>query len=139
MADSQDERFSGDLPVAPDHYVDQEAPSVSHEVIASYVADAARSVHGIVDLHASHWRMLSSRTRETRSGGVVIRDRENGPVDVEIHARVAWGSVIPELAGLVEKAVRERLAALLNIELDDVILFVDEIAGPAEERAPEEE
>jgi uncharacterized alkaline shock family protein YloU len=139
MAESQDERFSGDLPVTPAHYSDQEAPSVAHEVIASYVADAARSVPGIVDLHASHWRSLSSRVRETHSGGVVVKDRETGPVDVEIHARVAWGSVIPELARQVEEAVRERMTGLLNLDLDAVTLFVDEMAGPMEDSAPKED
>ena len=139
MAEPQDERLAGDLPVAPTHFGDAERPLVSHEVIASYVADAARSVPGMVDLHASHWKKLSSRVRETRSGGVVVKDSESGTVEVEIHARVAWGSVIPELARQVEKAVRERMTGLLNIDLDAVTLFVDEIAGPTEDRTPEED
>jgi uncharacterized alkaline shock family protein YloU len=140
MAESQDERLTGDLPVTPTHYCGQEAPTLSHDVIASYVADAARSVPGIVDLHTSHWRSLSSRVRETRSGGVVVKDRDdNGHVDVEIHAQVAWGSVIPEVARQVEEAVRERVTALLNLQLDDVTLFVDDIAGPTEGSAPKED
>jgi uncharacterized alkaline shock family protein YloU len=139
MAEPQDERLSGDLPVAPTHFAGEDRPLVSHEVIASYVADAARSVPGIVDLHASHWKNLSSRVRETRSGGVVVKDSGPGTVDVEIHARVAWGAVIPELARQVEGAVRERMTALLNIDLDAVTLFVDEIAGPMEDRTPEED
>jgi uncharacterized alkaline shock family protein YloU len=139
MAEPRDERLSGDLPVAPTHFVDEERPLVSHEVIASYVADAARSVPGIVDLHASHWKNLSSRVRETHSGGVVVKDSALGTVDVEIHARVAWGSVIPELARQVEGAVRERMTALLSIDLDAVTLFVDEIAGPTEDHATEED
>ena len=138
MAEAQDERFSGDLPLTPGHFADDERPSVSHEVIASYVADAARSAPGVVDLHASHWKSLSSRVRETRSGGVVVRDRETGGVDVEIHAEVAWGSVIPELAAKVEAAVRECMTGLLNLDLDSVTLFVDEIAGPVEDSPPEE-
>jgi uncharacterized alkaline shock family protein YloU len=143
MADSQDERISGDIPTTPTQYAqsqfaDQEGPSVSHVVIATYAADAARSVHGIVDLRTSTWKSLSSRVRETHSGGVVIKDAEPGSVDVEIHARVAWGSVIPELAGQVEMAVRERVTALLNINLGVVTLFVDEIAGPVEVSTLEE-
>jgi uncharacterized alkaline shock family protein YloU len=137
MSEPQDERLAGDLPSAPAHFADAERPLVSHEVIASYVADAARSVPGMIDLHASHWKKLSSRVRETRSGGVVVKDSAPGSVEVEIHACVAWGSVIPELARQVEKAVRERMTALLSIDLDAVTLFVDEIAAPMEDRSPE--
>ena len=143
MAESQDERFAGDSPLTPGHFAEDEGPSVSHDVIASYVADAARSVPGIVELHASHWKSLSSRVssrlRETRSGGIVIKDRETGGIDVEIHARVAWGAVIPELASKVEAGVRERMIGLLSLDLDDVTLFVDEIAGPLENGADQED
>jgi uncharacterized alkaline shock family protein YloU len=143
MAESQDERLSGDLPVTPSAYAqsqfgEEEGPSVSHVVIASYAADAARSVPGIVDLRAAGWKGLPSRVRETPSSGVVVKDSDPGAVDVEIHARVAWGTVIPELAQKVEKAVRERVTALLSINLGVVTLFVDEITGPVEVGTSEE-
>jgi len=57
---------------------------------------------------------------------------EPGTVDVEVHVRVAWGVVIPELARRVEEAVRARVTALLGIDLGGVTLFVDEIEGPPE-------
>ena len=98
MMQPDDERTSGDLPVTPSSYGDEIRPQLAHEVIATYVADAARSVPGVADLHASAWKGLSSRVREVHSGGVVIRDNERDPVDVEIHARVLWDTVIPELA-----------------------------------------
>lgn len=132
MADMHDDELSEYLLTDPSHYDDENPPSVSHEVIASYVADAARSVHGIVQLHISAWRGLSERRREIQTGGVVIRDSAAGTVDVEIHVCVAWGSVIPELARQVEAAVRERVQGLLNIDLGTVTLFVDEISGPME-------
>lgn len=143
MAESQDEQFSGDLPVDPSAYAqaqweDEEGPSVSHVVIASYVADAARSIPGIVDLRTVGWKGLSSRVRETPASGVLIKDSGPGAVDVEIHARVAWGTVIPELAEQVEEAVRERVTALLSINLGVVTLFIDEIAAPVEVGATEE-
>jgi uncharacterized alkaline shock family protein YloU len=129
MSPSQDERLSGDLPVSPTPY-EETRPAVSHEVVATYVADAARSVPGILDLHTSAWKGLSSRVRETHTGGVFIRESSPGTVDVEVHACVAWGVVIPELASEVEGAVRNRVTGLLNLELGNVTLFVDEIAGP---------
>jgi uncharacterized alkaline shock family protein YloU len=137
MVEPEDDRLSGDMPVPLGRLSDEERPLVSHEVIASYVADAARSVPGIAGLHASHWKKLSSKVRETRSGGVVVKDSAPGAVDVEIHAQVAWGSVIPELARKVEIAVRDRMTALLSIDLESVTLFVDDIAGPVEHEAPE--
>ncbi len=138
MAGPQDEPFSGDLPVTPTKYADEESPAVSHEVIASYVADAARAVDGIVELHASPWKGCSSRVRETHTGGVVVKESQPGTVAVEIHVQVAWGALIPELAGQVEAAVRQRVAALLSIDLGAVTLFVDEIAGPMEVAPPQE-
>jgi uncharacterized alkaline shock family protein YloU len=139
MVDQEDDRLSGEMPVPLGRLADEERPLVSHEVIASYVADAARSVPGIVDLHASHWKKLSSKVRETRSGGVVVIDSAPGAVDVEVHARVAWGSVIPELANKVEVAVRERMVALLGLDLTGVTLFVDEISAPANAGASQED
>ena len=132
MTDSVDERLSGDLPVAPNQFDEDEGPAVSHAVIASYVADAARSVRGIVDLHTSPWKGFQSRVREIHSGGVVLKESEMQPgtVDVGIHVRVAWGVAIPELARTVEENVRRQAMALLNLELGAVTLYIDEIAPP---------
>jgi len=132
MAQSQDDRLSGDLPVAPSEFGEDERPSVSHDVVATYVADAVRSVEGVVDLHSPAWKGLSSRVREMHAGGIVVRDGGPGMVDLDIHVRIAWGTVIPDLARHVEEAVRQRAMALLSIDLGAVTLFVDEIAAPAE-------
>ncbi len=132
MTDSVDERLSGDLPVAPNQFDDEVGPAVSHAVIASYVADAARQVRGIVDLHASPWKGFQSRMRELHSGAVVLKESESEPgsVDIGIHVRVAWGVAIPELARRVEDNVRKQVMALLNLELGSVTLYIDEIAAP---------
>jgi uncharacterized alkaline shock family protein YloU len=132
MARAQDDRLSGDLPIAPSEFEDEERPSLSHDVVAAYVADAVRSVEGVVDLHSPVWKGLSSRVREMHAGGIIVRDGGPGVVDLDIHVHVAWGTVIPELAGEVERAVRQRATALLSIELGVVTLYVDEIAAPAE-------
>jgi len=133
MAQPQDERLSGDLPMAPSEEVeDEERPSLSHDVVATYVADAVRSVDGVVELHSSAWKGLSSRVRELHAGGIVVRDGGPGIVDLDVHLRIAWGTVIPDLARRLEEAVRQRVTALLSIELGNLTLFVDEIAPPAE-------
>jgi uncharacterized alkaline shock family protein YloU len=132
MAQPNDERLSGDLPMAPSEFGDGERPSLSHDVVATYVADAVRSVDGVADLHFSAWKGLSPRVREMHAGGIVVRDGGPGIVDLDIHVKVAWGAVIPELARQVEEAVRQRVTALLSIGLGTVTLFVDEISAPAE-------
>ena len=132
MAQAQDDRLSGDLPVAPSEFEDEERPSLSHDVVATYVADAVRSVEGVVDLHFPAWKGFSSRVREMHAGGIIVRDGGPGVVDLDVHVRVAWGAVIPELAGKIEEAVRQRVTALLSIDLGAVTLYVDEIAAPAE-------
>ncbi len=131
MAEQEDDLLSGDLPMAPSEFADEERPLLSHDVVATYVADAARSVDGVVGLHFPAWKTLSPRVREMRAGGIVVRDAGPGAVDLDIHVGVAWGTFIPELAGRVEEAVRERVTALLSIDLGTVTLYVDEIAAPA--------
>jgi uncharacterized alkaline shock family protein YloU len=132
MAQPQDDRLPGDISLAPSDFEDDERPSLSHDVVATYVADAVRSVEGIVDLHSPAWKNFTPRVREMHAGGIAVRAAGPGVVDLEIHVRVAWGAFIPELAGEVEEAVRQRVTALLSIDLGKVTLFVDEIAPPAE-------
>ncbi len=132
MAQSSDETVSGDFSLAPTHRDLDERPELSPEVIAAYAADAARSVPGVVALHAPLWKELSSRMREVPGAGVVVKDSRPGAVDLDIHVKVAWGVAIPDLAIAVEEAVRQRVTALLDIELDAVTLYVDEIEAPRE-------
>jgi len=89
-------------------------------------------VPGVADLHVSSWKGLSSRVRETHAGGVVVRDAHGDSVDVDIHLKVGWGVSIPDLAPQVEEAARARVAAMLDLDLGAVTLFIDEIEGPTE-------
>jgi len=132
MAQSDDERFSGDIPMTPTLFAEETRPSLSSDVVATYVADAARSVPGIVSLHASAWQGIAGMGRESTTKGVVVHEPTPGTVDVEVHVRVAWAVVIPELARKVEEAVRARVKALLDLDLGGVTLFIDEIEGPPE-------
>ena len=132
MAQSEDERFSGDIPVTPTLFVGETRPSLSHDVVATYVADAVRSAPGVVSLHASTWQGLTGMKRESTTKGVVVHEDTPGTIDVEVHVRVAWAVAIPELAQRVEDAVRARVKALLDLDLGGVTLFVDEIEAPPE-------
>jgi uncharacterized alkaline shock family protein YloU len=126
------EHLTGDMPVAPAHYSGEVKPSVSPDVIATYVVDAVRPVPGVAGLHGSTWQDISSRVRESHTKGVVIHDLSASAVALEIHVRVAWGVTIPDLAQSVEDAVRERIRRLLDLDVSKFTLFVDEIEGPSE-------
>lgn len=106
-------------------------PELSSEVIATYVADAARATRGVVELHGSAWKELSSRVRDGRSPGIVVHQTADS-VDVEIHVKVAWQVHIPTVAQNLEDSVRTRARELLHIELGTVTVFVDGIELPTE-------
>jgi uncharacterized alkaline shock family protein YloU len=112
-------------------------PELSHEVVATYVADAVRSIPG-VGLHASPWKGLSSRVRDSYVPGVAVHDSD-GQTDVEIHVKLAWNSYIPSVAQEIEESVRSRTLALLDLRLRKITVFVDEIAAPTEVDAPSED
>ena len=106
-------------------------PLVADEVIATYVADAARTVPGIVELHGHLWQELSERVRaEIPAKGVLVHWTGIGTVTVDVHVKVAWGSAIPTLAERVEESVTRKVESLLDIAVERVTLFVDEIETP---------
>jgi len=117
---------------------EHESATVSHAVVATYVADAARSVKEVVALRSSPWRSISPWSRDAGPAGVVVRETDSGLLDVGVHVCLAWGSVIPEVAAKVEQAVREHVRALLDMELGAITLFVDDITDPTEVTSPQE-
>ena len=136
MDTSKEEQYADNIrPItsAPSAAEDDTKPELSHEVIATYIADAVRSVVGIASLRTSAWKSISSRIRETHSQGIVIRDSPPNSLDVDIHVCVAWGVNIPSLAQEVEDIVRSRVTAYLSLDLNSVTLFIDEIANPSED------
>jgi uncharacterized alkaline shock family protein YloU len=92
---------------------------ISHEVLASYAADAAREVSGVRGLVDSP---LPGR-RAVRIGG------ENGVVTVELHVGVEWGASIPDVGGRVQARVADYLAKMADVRPASVEVVVDEI-GP---------
>jgi uncharacterized alkaline shock family protein YloU len=112
-------------------------PLVADEVIATYVADAARNVSGIVELHGNPWQELSEKVRsEHPAKGVLVHWSDPATVTVDVHVKVAWGATIPHLAQRVQESVTRKVESLLDIAVERVTLYVDEIETPetAEER-----
>jgi uncharacterized alkaline shock family protein YloU len=94
---------------------------ISHEVLASYAADAAREVAGVRGLVDSP---LPGR-RAVRIG------EENGGVSVELHVGVDWGASIPAVGALVQMRVADYLARMADVRPASVDVVVDEV-GPVE-------
>jgi uncharacterized alkaline shock family protein YloU len=94
---------------------------ISHDVLASYAADAAREVPGVRGLVERH---LPGRR------GVRIAEQD-GRVTVELHVGVDWGVSIPELGRRVQARVADYLARMADVRPASVDVVVDDV-GPRE-------
>jgi uncharacterized alkaline shock family protein YloU len=94
---------------------------ISHDVIASYAADAVRDVAGVdsvVDRHLPTRRGI--RVAET-----------DGRIDLEVHVAVEWGASIPAVGAEVQQRVSDYLARMADLRPASVEVVVDEVALPS--------
>ena len=94
---------------------------ISHDVLASYAADAALEVDGV---HA-----LVDGAR--RHKGVRVTEEE-GSTSLEVHLTLAWGAVAPRVGGHVQSRVAEylaRTARLGSVGVDVVVAGVETASG----------
>jgi uncharacterized alkaline shock family protein YloU len=91
--------------------------SISHEILASYAADAAREVEGV--------RGLSDGLLPRR-GGVRVSGTD-GALRIELHLVVEWGTSIPELGRAVQARVREYVGGMTDLHVEAVDVVVDEV------------
>jgi uncharacterized alkaline shock family protein YloU len=94
---------------------------ISHDVLASYAADAALEVTGVRGLVDGH---LPGRR------GVRIAVEE-GRVAVELHVAVEWGASVPEVGASVQRRVSDYLAQMADVRPASVDVVVDEVGAPA--------
>jgi uncharacterized alkaline shock family protein YloU len=92
--------------------------SISHDVLASYAADAAREVAGVHGLVEGHL---------PRRGAVRISG-DDGALRLELHLAVDWGASIPELGRSVQDRVREYVGRMTDLRIEAIDVVVDEIA-----------
>jgi uncharacterized alkaline shock family protein YloU len=89
---------------------------ISHDVLASYAADAARQVEGVHELVGGPRRHRGVRVVE-----------EGGAMSVELHVAVEWGALAPDVAAEVQRRVGEslrRTARLPSVTVDVVVAGV---------------
>ena len=95
---------------------------ISTDILASYAADAALEIDGVV--------RLVDGTRP-RHQGVRFTETEGGVV-VELHLGVAWGSNIPATGDAVQARVAEYLGRMADLSVASVDVVVDDIGPPPE-------
>jgi uncharacterized alkaline shock family protein YloU len=91
--------------------------TISSDVLASYAADAACEVEGVVG--------LASSSLPLRRGVRVLI--EETAVRVELHLRVEWGASIPQIGRAVQERVREYLERMADVRDARVDVVVDEV------------
>jgi uncharacterized alkaline shock family protein YloU len=95
--------------------------SIATEVLSRYAADAVQEVPGV--------KGLVERQLPHRRG--VRLENEDGRLRVELRIAVEWGASIPEVAGAVQRRVRNYLAQMADVEPESVDVVVDEVAAPS--------
>lgn len=109
----------------------EDRPLVAEDVAAAYIADAVRAVSGVAALHESHWKTLSGKMRpDCPSKGVIVRSVAPNVIEVDVHVRVAWGTVMPDLAREVAQVVTRNTRSLLDLDVRTTTLYVDDIDAP---------
>ena len=112
---------------------DESAQVYAPDVVMRYVWDAIKELPGVADLHRSTLQTLGEKVHLERVRPVRLEEHD-GRHTLEIHLIVRADAVIPELAARVRRAVTTYLKTMKGIELDEVSLFVDDLAPePASE------
>jgi uncharacterized alkaline shock family protein YloU len=104
---------------------------ISHAVIATYAAAAAREVAGVRGISDGHLGLLERRAEPDRAprGVRVLADGEH--IGLELHLVAEWGAMLPDVAAAVQAAVREYLSAMIDLDVRDVAVVIDDVAPAA--------
>lgn len=106
---------------------DESPQSYAPDVVTTYVWDAIKEIPGVADLHRNPLQALSEKVRLERLRPVRLEEREGRHV-LEVHLVVRPDAVIPVIADRVRRAVTTYLRTMTGIELDEVSVFVDDLA-----------
>ena len=95
-------------------------PTISSDVLATYAADAALEVPGVL-------RLVDGWVPGRRGVRVTVED----DVRVELHLALDWGASIPDVGQTVQRGVRAYLRRMAEVEPAAVDVVVDEVGTPA--------
>jgi uncharacterized alkaline shock family protein YloU len=93
---------------------------ISHDVLASYAADAAVGVEGV--------QSLVDAPRRHR--GVKVGE-EGGTVTVEVNVVLEWGARAQEVGTVVQQRVTEYLRRTAKVDAVSVDVVVAAVAAPS--------
>ncbi len=102
--------------------------TVEDEVIAKLAGLAAMECYGIVGMAAKNvkegiFRLLK---KESLTKGIMLNTEDN-KVNLDFHIIVEYGTNIPAIAENAISAVRYKLEESLNIEAEEINIFVEGI------------
>ena len=97
---------------------------ISHDVLASYAADAALEVDGVAELTDGPRRHRGVRVTET-----------DGTFALEVHLALDWGARAPEIGTAVQRRVAEYLVRMAKLPSVAVDVVVDDVGRRACPRA----
>jgi uncharacterized alkaline shock family protein YloU len=92
--------------------------AISHELLASYAADAALEVDGV--------RGLVDAPRRHR--GVRVKE-ENGAIGLEIHLELKWGTSAPIVGSAVQARVSTYVSRTTNLTSVGVDVVVQDVSN----------
>jgi uncharacterized alkaline shock family protein YloU len=86
---------------------------ISHDVLASYAADAAREVEGVHD--------LVDAPRRDKGVRVLTKD---AATKVELHIAVDWDAAAPDVAEEVQRRVADYLARTASLPQPSLVVDI---------------
>jgi uncharacterized alkaline shock family protein YloU len=92
---------------------------ISHDVLASYAADAALQVSGV--------RELVDGPRRHR--GVRVKDAD-AAIQLEVHVVVQWGSRAQDVGSTVQRRVAEYVSRTAKLDSVGVDVLVEDVSSP---------
>ena len=105
---------------------------ISHAVIATYAAAAAREVDGVAGISDGLLGGLDRRISEERPPRGVKVSFDGDRIKVELRLVAEWGTLLPDLATRVREAVRSSLIATTALDVgDDVSVVIDDVQSPS--------
>lgn len=98
---------------------------ISHAVIASYAAAAAREVAGVAGISDGHAGLRDRRAGDPDRAPRGVRvTSEGGAIALQVQLVLEYGAGIAATAAEVERAVREFLRAMIDLDLDELQIVV---------------
>ncbi len=100
---------------------------ISHAVIASYAAAAAREVAGVHAITDGHVGLRERRSELDRAPRGVRVSSDAGRIALHLHLIVEYGCDVAAVADAVDSSVREFLRSMIDLEVAELELTVDDV------------